>query len=266
MGFVECQNVSMIYSSPQGGEVHALQNIDLTIDKGDFIALLGTSGCGKTTLLSMVAGFIRPSHGIVMVDGQPVEKPGRDRGVVFQRHALFPWLDVAGNIAFGLKLQRVSKREQAQHVEKYLSLMKLCEFRHHRIDQLSGGMRQRVALARALANDPKMLLMDEPLGGLDAFTCEAMQELMLDLWSVTEKTMFLITHSVEEALFLGTKLIVMSSRPGRIILSRTLDFSQQYLHRRDARGIKSDAAFVAMREQIIDLIQTAPGHIDRDPS
>ncbi|MDP5255247.1 MULTISPECIES: taurine ABC transporter ATP-binding protein [unclassified Vibrio] len=268
---LKIQDVSVIYKDLQGGDpVTALSGVNLEINQGDLVVALGASGCGKTTLLNLMAGFIQPSSGYLTLGdskiegfprvqmgrdiGDQITGPGAERGVVFQKHALFPWMNVLENTSFGLKLQGVSKEERIERAAKYLQLVGLEDFHHHKVYQLSGGMQQRVGIARALTNDPSILLLDEPLGALDALTREVLQELLLDAWKATNKMMFFITHSVEEALFMASRLIVMSPRPGRITHSFELDFNQRFLACRDARKVKSMPDFIEMREKILSII------------
>jgi taurine transport system ATP-binding protein len=271
MSRLQIHDVSVVYPGLNGGEqVRALSNINFTIEPGEFVVALGASGCGKTTLLSLMAGFISPSKGYLTLgdstlEGLPrvacgvdledqITGPGKDRGVVFQKHALLPWLDVIENTEFGLKLQGVPKRERRERAAAFLKLVGLEDFHHHPVYQLSGGMQQRVGIARALTNDPKMLLLDEPLGALDALTREVLQELLLDVWKETRKMMFFITHSVEEALFMASRLIIMSPRPGRITHEFKLDFNERFLECRDARKVKSMPEFIQMRERVLSII------------
>jgi len=202
--------VSRTFPGARGGApTPALERVDVTVEDNDFIAILGPSGCGKSTLLRIVAGLETPSTGRVLLDGQPVERPGPDRGMVFQSYTLFPWLTVRQNILFGT-------RSTAAKAEALMRQVGLQGFENHFPKQLSGGMQQRTALARALANDPKILLLDEPFGALDNQTRALMQELLLDIWEADRKTVLFVTHDIDEAIFLANRVAVMSARPGRI--------------------------------------------------
>jgi taurine transport system ATP-binding protein len=255
MANVSVRGANVTYPAmKQGGAVVALHDVNLEIMSGDFVVALGASGCGKTTLLNLLAGFLSPTEGQLLLGGKPIVGPGSDRGVVFQKHALLPWLNVMENTEFGLKLQGVAKSQRRELAAKNLALVGLEDFHDHMIYQLSGGMQQRVGIARALTCDPAMLLMDEPMAALDALTRETIQELLLDVWQHTNKMFFFITHSVEEALFLGSRLIVMSPRPGRITHTYDLDFNKRFLETRDARAIKSSQDFIQMRETILNII------------
>ncbi|RMD49564.1 MAG: ABC transporter ATP-binding protein [Alphaproteobacteria bacterium] len=245
--------VSMRFDLPDGSHVQALKDVSIEIASGELLSVLGPSGCGKTTLLNIIAGFLAPTEGQVLLDGKRVTGPGPERGMVFQQGALFEWMNVRDNVAFGPRMKGMPKAEIDRIVDHLLEVVGLGEFKDKAIYELSGGMQQRVALARCLANDPEVILMDEPLGALDALTREKMQGLVLQLWKETGKTIILITHSVEEALLLGERLIVMAPRPGRIHREYKLPFAEQGVGQ-DLRQIKKAPEFARYREEILEMI------------
>ena len=247
------QDLNMIFPSVKGEVVHALKDVNFTLKQGELLAVLGPSGCGKTTLLNIAAGFLRPTSGTISLGGKEINGPGVERGMVFQQGALFEWLTVAENVNFGLRMKKEDPVETAQKVEEWLDIVGLKGFGNTPTYQLSGGMQQRVALARCLINNPDLILMDEPLGALDALTREKMQFLVLKIWKETGKTIILITHSVEEALLLGERLFVMAPRPGRIHKEYQLPFASRGLTE-DLRTIKNDKEFVSRREEILTMI------------
>jgi len=250
---LKVNDVSMIFTLSGGAEVHALENVSLELEPGELLSVLGPSGCGKTTLLNILAGFLAPTAGQILLDDEPVTGPGADRGMVFQQGALFEWMTVEKNVAYGPDMAGKPKRETKQVVDHLLETVGLQDFGAKPVYQLSGGMQQRVALARCLANDPEVILMDEPLGALDALTREKMQGLVLKLWNETGKTIILITHSVEEALFLGERLVVMAPRPGRIEKHYRLPFAERGLTQ-SPRDVKAAADFIDKREEILSMI------------
>ena len=247
------QDLNMIFKSPKGETVHALKDVTFKLKKGELLTVLGPSGCGKTTLLNITAGFLRPTSGKITLGGNEINGPGVERGMVFQQGALFEWLTVAQNVNFGLRMKKVDAQTTEKKVNEWLEIVGLKGFGNTPTYQLSGGMQQRVALARCLINDPELILMDEPLGALDALTREKMQSLVLKIWKETGKTIILITHSVEEALLLGERVYVMAPRPGRIHKEYNLPFASRGLNQ-GLREIKNDKEFVSKREEILSMI------------
>jgi NitT/TauT family transport system ATP-binding protein len=235
----------------RGTRVRALTDIDLRVERGAFVCVVGASGSGKSTLLSLVAGLARPTTGEVRLDGRPVTGPGPDRGLVFQSGAVYPWRTVERNVAFGLELLRVSRAERARRVTWYLDETGLTPLRHALPKQLSGGQRQRVAIARALACEPEVLLLDEPFGALDVQTKEDMQLLIRRIWRDTRTTVLMVTHDVEEAVFLGQRVVVLASDPGRI----AADIDVPLADDRDLT-VKRQPDFIALRARIEDLVRT----------
>jgi NitT/TauT family transport system ATP-binding protein len=212
---ISITGVSKVFPVP-GGEVIALAGIDLVIGKGEFVCLLGPSGCGKSTLLNAVAGFSLPTTGAIAVDGRQISTPGPDRGMVFQEYALFPWMTVAQNVAFGLEIKGMARADINVRVGELLAMLKLSDFGDRFPKDLSGGMRQRVAIARVLALDPPVLLMDEPFGALDSLTRRSLQDELLRIWAAMKKTIIFVTHSIEESIYLADRIVVMTYRPGTI--------------------------------------------------
>jgi NitT/TauT family transport system ATP-binding protein len=215
MSYIELNNVRKVFKKDDN-ETVAIENVSLTINKNELVSILGPSGCGKTTVLRMIAGLIEPTSGEVLVDGNRVTEPGSDRGMVFQDFALFPWRSVRKNIEFGLEMNGVPKGERIERVNKYLSIVGLEKFADARIHELSGGMKQRVGLARTMVNDPKVILMDEPFGALDAQTRNIMQAGLVRILDKTDQTIVFVTHSVDEAVFLSDRIVILTKRPANI--------------------------------------------------
>ncbi|HDE1421186.1 TPA: taurine ABC transporter ATP-binding subunit [Klebsiella pneumoniae] len=240
-------------SADYGGKP-ALADINLTLECGELLVVLGPSGCGKTTLLNLIAGFVPYQHGSITLEGQRVTGPGAERGVVFQNEGLLPWRNVQDNVALGLQLAGVDKAQRRQAAAQMLKKVGLEGAEKRFIWQLSGGQRQRVGIARALAANPQLLLLDEPFGALDAFTREQMQTLLLKLWHETGKQVLLITHDIEEAIFMATELVLLSPGPGRVVERLPLDFSRRFVAGESCRSIKSDPRFIEQREYILSRV------------
>ena len=240
-------------SADYGGKP-ALADINLTLESGELLVVLGPSGCGKTTLLNLIAGFVPYQHGSIALEGQRVTGPGAERGVVFQNEGLLPWRNVQDNVALGLQLAGVDKAQRRQAAAQMLKKVGLEGAEKRFIWQLSGGQRQRVGIARALAANPQLLLLDEPFGALDAFTREQMQTLLLKLWHETGKQVLLITHDIEEAIFMATELVLLSPGPGRVVERLRLDFSRRFVAGESCRSIKSDPRFIEQREYILSRV------------
>jgi NitT/TauT family transport system ATP-binding protein/sulfonate transport system ATP-binding protein len=251
MAALSIREVSRTFPGGRGrAPTQALSASSLEVADNDFITILGPSGCGKSTLLRIVAGLDVASSGTVLLDGAPVSGPGADRGMVFQSYTLFPWLTVRENICFGLREKAVPVARQNEIAADFIAQVGLRGFEDHFPKMLSGGMQQRTALARALANDPKVLLMDEPFGALDHQTRELMQELLLDIWGTHRKTVLFVTHDIDEAIFMANRVVVMSARPGRIKHEETIAFA----HPRDYR-IKTSTDFARHKARLTDEIR-----------
>lgn len=231
-----------------------LDDINLTLDGGELLVVLGPSGCGKTTLLNLIAGFVPYQHGSIVLAGKKVTGPGAERGVVFQNEGLLPWRNVQDNVGLGLQLTGVEKSQRQRIAQDMLKKVGLEGAEKRFIWQLSGGQRQRVGIARALAANPQLLLLDEPFGALDAFTREQMQTLLLTLWQETGKQVLLITHDIEEAVFMATELVLLSPGPGRVLERLPLNFARRFVAGEPSRSIKSDPQFIAMREYVLGRV------------
>ncbi len=255
------EQLSRIFPAVRGGKpTRALEPVDLKVADNDFVTILGPSGCGKSTLLRLVAGLDTATTGRVLLDGRPIVGPGPDRGMVFQSYTLFPWLTVADNIAFGLREKGVPAATRTRVVAEWLERVGLTGFAHHYPKQLSGGMQQRTAIARALANDPAILLLDEPFGALDNQTRALMQELLLGIWERDAKTVLFVTHDIEEAIFLASRVLVMTARPGRIKAEVAIDLAHPRHY-----TIKTSPEFSALKARLTEEIRAeavlaAEGH------
>jgi ABC-type nitrate/sulfonate/bicarbonate transport system ATPase subunit len=244
------RGVTRSFPARRGAPTVALLETDLEVAENDFVTILGPSGCGKSTLLRIVAGLDAPSAGEVLLDGRRIEGPGADRGMVFQSYTLFPWLTVLDNVCFGLRERGLARAEQLEVANGFIAKVGLAGFENHFPKQLSGGMQQRTAIARALANRPRMLLMDEPFGALDHQTRELMQELLLGIWEAEKKTALFVTHDIDEAVFMGTRVVVMSARPGRIKLDRAVPLAHPRHY-----SVKTTAPFSALKAELTTQVR-----------
>lgn len=222
---VAIRGLGMTFTARDGSSVCALEPVSMDITPGEFVALVGPSGCGKSTLLNILAGFISPTTGEALVGGERITRPDIDRGMVFQDYALFPWLSVIDNVAFGLERKGIAKAKRIAIAESYLALVGLQDFARRKPAELSGGMKQRVAIARVFATDPSIVFMDEPFGALDALTRRFLQHQLLEIWQRHRKTILFVTHSVQEAIYLADRVVVMTARPGRIKLDQKVDLA-----------------------------------------
>ena len=250
MSSVSIQAVSRTFEGRQGQRTHALLPVDFEVRDNDFVTILGPSGCGKSTLLRIVAGLDHATSGRVLLDGVPVEGPGADRGMVFQSYTLFPWLTIEQNIRFGLRERGMPEAQQKERAAYFIAKVGLRGFEQHFPKQLSGGMQQRTAIARALANDPKILLMDEPFGALDNQTRVLMQELLLGIWEAERKTVMFVTHDIDEAIFMANRVAVFSARPGRIKTELAVDLPHPRHY-----TIKTSPEFMDLKARLTEEIR-----------
>lgn len=247
---LEVKNLSKTYDN-NGKVTEVINNLALEVSDKQFVAFVGPSGCGKTTLLKIIAGLLEPTNGKVILDNEIVSEPNKERGMVFQNFTLFPWLTVKENISFGLKIRNIDEKEKNKIVEHYLRITDLSDFVDFYPKSLSGGMQQRVAIARTLANNPKILLMDEPFGSLDSQTRSAMQEFLTKLWEAEQKTILFVTHDVEEAIFLADKVILLTTRPAKIKKEYDINFSRPRLH-----NLKFSEEFFKLEREITQDLES----------
>jgi len=258
-GRIEINDLGIAYGA-NGRRVEAVQRFTLMTTPGEFVALLGPSGCGKTTVLNAVAGFVPPDAGTIVVDGEPVRGPGADRGMVFQQHSLFPWKTVLANVEFGLKMRGIKKSLRSSQARGYLDLVGLAGFEDAYPAELSGGMQQRVGIARTLVNRPRVMLMDEPFGALDAQTRLNMQELLLGVWREVRTTVIFVTHDIDEALFLSDRVAVMTARPGEI-----RDVVAVKLTRPRAAEVITTAEFMALKARVLAQVREESARVAPGP-
>ncbi|GHD84086.1 ABC transporter ATP-binding protein [Kocuria marina] len=251
---IEFEEVTKTYRTDSGDSVQALASTTLSIDEGEFVCIVGPSGCGKSTLMQMLAGFHQPTTGRVLADGAPVVGPDRDRGVVFQQANLYPWLTTRANVELGPRMRGVAKAERRAVADQYLEMVGLTKFADRKPYELSGGMQQRAQIARVLANAPDVILMDEPFGALDALTRERMQMELTQIWRERRTTVVFITHDVEEAIFLGTRVLVMTARPGRLMMDLPVQLTSDGVA---VPELRSQANFIELRDTVTEAIYRA---------
>ncbi|MCR4892433.1 MAG: ABC transporter ATP-binding protein [Lachnospiraceae bacterium] len=249
---LELEKINLTYES-KTGNVNALEDINLRIHENEFVCVIGPSGCGKSSLLKLIAGFEKPSSGRILLEGEEIKGVDWHRGVVFQKDNLFEWLNVRSNIDYGLRMRGLGKAEIREKADEMLERMGLADFAESRVYELSGGMRQRVSIGRTLINDPEIILMDEPFSALDALTREEMQDFLRSLWDGSRKTIFFITHDIDEALVLGTRVVVMSKRPGRLISDMNVDYTREIVANNNSRVDLSQDYFKA-RRKLFELV------------
>jgi len=250
---IEINNISVDYDL-EDEQAPAITDVSLDIYENEFVCILGPSGCGKSTLLKTIAGFIKPFKGEVTIEGDVIEGPGRDRGVVFQEPNLFPWYDVTQNVSIGPKFAGLPKEKIKEICDKYLTQVELEEYRYQKVFELSGGQKQRVAIARTLANDPEIILMDEPFGALDSFTRQKMQTMIRNLWKKNNATIFFVTHDIDEALLLATNIYVMRSGEKSIVKSYDINYTNRLLVNPKEK-IVDEPDFMHLKEEILDLLE-----------
>jgi NitT/TauT family transport system ATP-binding protein len=258
-GRIEITDLGIVFGH-DGRKVEALRRFALMTTPGEFVTLLGPSGCGKTTVLNTVAGFVQPTVGRVVVDGAPVTEPGADRGMVFQQHSLFPWKTVLANVEFGLKMRGIGSRERTAQARRYLDLVGLAGFERAYPGELSGGMQQRVGIARVLVNRPRVMLMDEPFGALDAQARLAMQELLLGVWREVRTTVLFVTHDIDEAIFLADRVAVMTARPGQL-----RDLMPVKLARPRPAEVIASPEFMALKARVLAQVREESGRAWVEP-
>jgi len=251
---LEVNNVSFAYKDGKTC-INVLNDINLSINEQEFVCFLGPSGCGKSTLLNLIAGFIKPVSGIVKMDGENITKPDWKIGVVFQNPALYPWLNVRQNVEFGLKARKINKKEINKLSSTYLDEVGLSDFSKSKPYELSGGMRQRVSFARVLVNHPRLVLLDEPFSALDAFTRVGMQNFTRDIWKNSKSTFAMVTHDVDEALSLGTRIVVISRRPGQIIANKNVNFTNSF-EKNSLTNVQSSDEYINLKREILEMIYT----------